>query len=326
MFGKKIYLIALVITCCSLCACKNANESNQDKYITPEAISPNVSKSIDAVFEPEVESKITIENPTSDNDKNASKSIEEVDYSNCFDGIEGGAVFFNSHSNVYNIYNEELYNQPSSPCSTFKIISTLMGLEEGIISSADSKMGYDGTIYPVATWNTDIILKDAFKESSIWYFSKIINYIGPSKVQKYLNRLKYGNCDISEWKGREVNTFPELNGFWLESSLQISPKEQVDVLTDIFEGKTEFSEQNIELLKEIMLVQSNEDTHVYGKTGSGRNAKTGKSDNGWFVGMVEETDEVYYFAIRLIDEKGEVSGLKAKEIALNIINEYYIAN
>ncbi len=31
-----------------------------------------------------------------------------------------------------------------------------------------------------------------------------------------------------------------LNGFWLESSLQISPKEQVQTMAKIFEGDTNF--------------------------------------------------------------------------------------
>jgi bla regulator protein BlaR1 len=28
-----------------------------------------------------------------------------------------------------------------------------------------------------------------------------------------------------EWRGGNINSLPELNGFWLESSLKISPKE-----------------------------------------------------------------------------------------------------
>jgi bla regulator protein BlaR1 len=51
-------------------------------------------------------------------------------------------------------------------------------------------------------------------------------------------------CDTSEWDGRGINSFPELNGFWLESMLKISPIEQVNVLAEIFDGKTDFSKQN----------------------------------------------------------------------------------
>jgi bla regulator protein BlaR1 len=198
-----------------------------------------------------------------------------------------------------------------------------MGLENEVIDSADSTMGYNETVYSMDTWNEDLSLKDAFKESCVWYFRKVIDKIGKSDVQKYLNQLEYGNCDTSEWDGSGINSFPELNGFWLESTLKISPIEQVNVLAEIFDGKADFSEQNIEILKEVMLVQNSGDISIYGKTGTGKNIDTENRDNGWFVGMFEKSDERYYFAVHLSDENQEVSGLKAKEIAMNIINHYY---
>ena len=47
-----------------------------------------------------------------------------------------------------------------------------------------------------------------------------------------LDRLQYGNCDISDWEGRlnTNNSNRALTGFWIESSLMISPKEQVEVM------------------------------------------------------------------------------------------------
>lgn len=114
-----------------------------------------------------------------------------------------------------------------------------------------------------------------------------------------------------------------MNGFWLESSLNITPLEQVNVLAKIFDGKTGFSEKNIEILKEVMLVQNSGDISIYGKTGTGQDAETGNRDNGWFVGTFEKSDERYYFAVHLSDKNQEVSGPKAKEIALSIINLNY---
>ena len=47
-------------------------------------------------------------------------------------------------------------------------------------------------------------------------------------MQKELDKLQYGNCDISDWEGRlnTNNSNRALTGFWIESSLMISPKEQ----------------------------------------------------------------------------------------------------
>ncbi len=194
-----------------------------------------------------------------------------------------------------------------------------MGLENGVIHSVESTMDYDGTTYPIDTWNKDLGLKDAFQASCIWYFRKVIDQVGQDEVQKEIDELQYGNCDINEWEGSTINPLPDLNGFWLESSLKITPKEQVETLANIFNGETKYSEQNIEILKEIMLVDKIGSVSIYGKTGSG------KSNNAWFVGMIEKDTQRYYLAIHLNDENSkEVSGPKAKEIALNIINEYYI--
>lgn len=242
-------------------------------------------------------------------------SIKTVDYSDYFNEIEGCSVFYNSESDLYEMYNKELCGKRSSPYSTFKIISTLIGLESGVINSADSTMGYDGTFYSYDAWNDNLSLKDAFKESSVWYFRKVIDQVGQIEIQSWLDQLKYGNCNISEWDGSGINSLPQLNGFWLESSLEISPKEQVDVLENIFGGKTNFTKQNIEILKEVMLVQKDEDSSIYGKTG------TGNKNNGWFVGMVNKWDKNYYFAVYLSDDSKETSGSKAKEIAINIIDK-----
>lgn len=242
--------------------------------------------------------------------------FQEVDYSELFQGIDGCAVFYESDSDKFRLYNEQAGQEQISPCSTFKIISTLIGLEKGIIDSENSTMGYDYTNYPVETWNSDLTLKEAFESSCIWYFKKIIDQAGQYVVQETLTEIGYGNCDVSEWDGRDVNPLPDLNGFWLESSLKISPQEQVEVLRRIFDGQTNFSAKNIDILKRVMFVDTYGNVSVYGKTGTGMG-------NGWFAGIAENGNNQYYFAVHLEDENNRVSGNQAKEIALNIIAKYY---
>lgn len=305
-------LVILFLICVCFTGCKKDN-GNSDLETTPM---------LSGTKDTEIEGNVT---PNGSETTKNGVVIKKVDYNECFDGIKGCAIFLNVDTEIYEMYNQELCEKQSSPCSTFKIISTLMGLESGVINSVASTMGYNGTIYPIDTWNKDLSLKDAFKESCVWYFRKVIDQIGQSEVQKWLDQLAYGNCDISKWNGSEVNSLPELNGFWLEASLEISPMEQVDVLAKIFAGKTNFSLKSIDIHKEVMLVQRNGSVSVYGKTGTGKNVDTGHSDNGWFVGMFENGDKKYCFAVRLNDEKSsDVNGTKAKEIALNIISKYYV--
>jgi bla regulator protein BlaR1 len=317
---KSIFYFLVILLCLSYIGCNKTNDNNNKKKlenITTVPVTPTIVASQDASIE-----KIISSNEVEVID--AVPDIEDVDYNDCFDKIKGCAVFFNRDTKVYYMYNKELCEKRSSPNSTFKIISTLIGLENGVINSVDSTMGYDGTIYSNEKWNGDLNLKDAFKESCVWYYRKVIDLIGQGEVQKWLDKLDYGNCDISQWDGNGTNPLPTLNGFWLDSSLEISPKEQVDIIAKIFEGKTDFSEKNINILKEVMLTQKDGNLSVYGKTGTGKSADTGNIANGWFVGMFDNKDGRYYFAVRLTDEKGkDVWGPKAKEKALNIINKFY---
>lgn len=242
-------------------------------------------------------------------------SEKTIDLSEAFQDINGCAVIYSPVQEEYSFFNEDMCRQEESPYSTFKIISALSGLQNGIIVDESSTMGYDGTDYGNLEWNEDLTLEEAFQKSCIWYFRKVIDSIGKDKIQEELNRLQYGNCNISEWNGSNINPMEMLNGFWLDSSLKISPLEQVEVLQRIFEGKSDYDSYNIEILKRIMLVDQSDTQEIYGKTGTSGNGKA------WFVGFSESNEERKYFAIYLNDseQREQVSGIKAKEIALEIM-------
>lgn len=240
---------------------------------------------------------------------------QEVDYSQEFEGIQGCAVMYLPETEEYILYNKEMCDVQESPYSSFKIISALIGLDAKIIDSESSTMNYDGTIYPVEAWNDNLTLKEAFGSSCIWYFSQIIDCVGRSAVQATLDKINYGNCDISEWDGSGINPLPELNGFWLASSLKISPREQVEVLARIFEGKTDFDQNDIEILKSVMRTEKTDSLVTYGKTGSSGDGQA------WFVGFAEQENQRSYIAVYLNDRENaeKATGNKAKEIALAIL-------
>lgn len=250
-----------------------------------------------------------------DGQKEPQSATEIADFSEEFQSIQGCAVLFDSERNTYVFYNQEECETRAAPNSTFKIISALTGLHNQVITEEESKMGYDGTSYPIPEWNGDLSLAEAFQSSCIWYFRKVIDQVGQETVQKELDELQYGNCDVSEWNGNGTNPLPELNGFWLDSSLKISPLEQVEVLRNIVEGKTQYTEPEVEILKHIMLINTDGSEKIYGKTGTGM-------DSAWFVGFMEKQDVPTYFAVYLKDETSEeVTGAKAREIALTLLTK-----
>lgn len=281
-----IYFLCIILTSLSLVACENIKT---DKNIT----------------------ELNIENSNFNEDEKIEKPI---DLSDIFNSINGCAVLYSPKNNQYLYYNKTICEQEVSPFSTFKIISALLGLDNGVVNNESSTMNYNGTKYPNPKWNKNLTLKEAFQSSCIWYFKQIVDTIGANKMQEALNDLQYGNRDITQWQGSGINTFEDLNGFWLDSSLKISPIEQVQVLSKIFEEKSKFVSSNIEVLKSIMLIDDDGIKKIYGKTGTGN----GKA---WFVGFSEENDIKEYFAIYLYDDKQltDISGNTAKEIALKII-------
>ena len=250
--------------------------------------------------------------------------IVEVDWSEYFNGLNGTAVIYDASNKKYTIYNRDLAITRSSPCSTFKIISSLIALENGIIETENSTKTWSGEIFWNEDWNKDIDFQEAFRTSCVWYFRQVIDDIGEDLMQKELDKLQYGNCDISDWEGKlnTNNNNRALTGFWIESSLKISPKEQVEVMERIFGTDSTYSERTQNILKQVMLIseENNTEISIYGKTGMGK--AEGIVVDAWFTGFAETLEGNKYFCVYLgQSDAGNTSSTAAKEIAIQILND-----
>lgn len=254
--------------------------------------------------------------------RTVAETTVEINLQEYFDGVNGTAIFYYPEADTYVVYQKELSEKRSSPCSTFKIFSTYVGLDTGVIQMNDSVRTWNGTVYWYEPWNRDIGLPDAFRQSCVWYYRQVIDDIGQPVMQAYIDEMNYGNRDISDWKGdfNEGEPLADLKGFWLESSLKISPKEQIQVLRRIMEHPKKGELANT--LKLLMLTRDDAATglKVYGKTGFGR--VDGKNTDAWFVGLYERDGKTAYFALRLDDpDNPRATSDKAKAIALSIIDD-----
>ena len=251
--------------------------------------------------------------------------VVEADWSDYFNGLNGTAVVYDAAKRKYTMYNHDLAMTRSSPCSTFKIISSLIALENGIIEPENSTRTWSGEIFWNEDWNKDIDFHEAFRTSCVWYYRHVIDDIGEDLMQRELNSLQYGNYDISDWEGRlnTNNSNRALTGFWIESSLMISPKEQVEVMERIFGKDSDYSEETQNELKQVMLVPESESTDIsiYGKTGMGKT--NGIVVDAWFTGFAESAAGDIYLCVRLGRTDGmDVSSSLAKEIAIKVITDY----
>ena len=134
-------------------------------------------------------------------------------------------------------------------------------------------------------------------------------------MQRTLDRLHYGNADISVWNRNGHNVF------WIESSLLISPEEQVAVLADIFSGGAGFRPEHVAILRDCMDAGTVGDFKMYGKTGTGRNHNTNFLES-WYVGFVEipGKDRVF-FAIHGADPKRNVASASLRETIAALIRQ-----
>lgn len=237
-------------------------------------------------------------------DSNASK----VDLSSYFEGYEGSFVLYDTATSHWDIYNESQSTKRVSPDSTYKIYSALFGLESGSISPDDSYMTWDQTEYPFESWNQNQELNSAIANSVNWYFLGLDKMTGMSAIEKCIEQANYGNKDLSGGISR----------YWMESSLKISPIEQVELLNKFYHNEFGFEMKNIQAVKDALLLSTTGDARLYGKTGTGD--VEGKNINGWFIGFVEKNDRTYFFASN-IQGDDFANGSMASKIALNILSD-----
>lgn len=188
-----------------------------------------------------------------------------------------------------------------SPFSTFKIPATLIGLRAGVVKDRTTKLGWDGVERAIKEWNGDLTLEQAFRASCVPYFQTLMSRVKKDVAIRELKAMRYGDCDLSAWNESGHNTF------WIESTLSISPLEQVRFLRAVREHDAA-SPQEAEILQNMMRLNEADGAIVFGKTGTGRNRETQRLE-GWFVGWLRLPDDsVCVFAVHASDPTRDATG------------------
>lgn len=236
------------------------------------------------------------------------KRISNLELSNAFHGYEGSFVLYNSRENTWSVYDPDNARKRISPNSTYKIYDALLGLESGVISPESSVISWNGEACPFEAWEGDQDLNSAMKNSVNWYFQSIDSQLGSDSIKSFLHTIQYGN----------QQTGSDMDLYWTDSSLKISPLEQVELLKKFNENEFHFSPDNISAVKKALQLSSSDAGNFFGKTGTGR--IDNRDVNGWFVGYVETSDNTYYFSVN-IKADSNASGSAAAKIAMSVLSD-----
>lgn len=207
---------------------------------------------------------------------------QDNDLTSIFDKskLNGTIVISTLNDDVKYIYNEQRAIKRYIPASTFKIINTLIALEEKVIKNENEIIKWDGKVRSYSSWNKDQTLQSAISVSCIWCYQKFAQEIGNDKYLAYLKNINYGNHKT----GSKVTTF------WLDGDIKISATEQIEFLKKLYKNELPFKQQYINITKKILTVEKTENYIIKAKTGF-----SGKI--GWYVGYVETKNGVWFFAL-----------------------------
>ncbi len=229
-------------------------------------------------------------------------------------GVNGCFVLMDKRRGVMMTNDWFAAQTQKTPASTFKILNSLISLEENVIPDENYTLKWDGVERQFPNWNRDHDLRSAYKYSVVWYYQEMARRVGVDTMKYWLDKVSYGNADTTGGEDQ----------FWLTGNLRISPIEQIQFLQKLETGQLPFSKHTLNTVKNIMIQDSSSKYIVRWKTGWGN--QDGE-DIGWIVGYMEVGGDVYYFANLIRAQVGKTISqedfLDARmEILQTILQEY----
>ena len=173
------------------------------------------------------------------------------------------------------------------PWSTFKIPNLVIALETGAADSLETELSWDADRRPAADywpedWRQDQTLRTAFIRSAAWAFQDLAVEIGTPTYQEILPAWSYGDAEVADGSDK----------FWLDHTLEISPREQVSFLERLLNRELGVSEESLAALDEVSRAGQRPDGELHGKTGAGPVVLSDQDGRyeGWYVGYLVRDD------------------------------------
>lgn len=230
-----------------------------------------------------------------------------VDFAARFGPFDGCFVLKEIGQDFTIRYKANRCNEGLSPCSTSKIFNSLIALDCGVATGPDMLLKWDGKPQNRKECEKDHTLRSAVRVSVVWYFQELARQIGAQRMQGYLNKLEYGNKDMSGG----------IDQFWLCSSHKISAEEQLSFMERLYTNRLPIKPEAMEQVRDLIVVDRSGDWVFSGKTGTGCSYE--RNDLGWFVGHLKSGRREFVFAA---NTKGlDAMGPKTRDIVFSILKD-----
>ena len=222
-------------------------------------------------------------------------------------GANGTMVIANLDGSRQFVHNDSRANTRLPAASTFKILNSLIALDEGAISGPEEVFVWDGHQYDIPDWNRNHTLASAYKASCVWCYQVIASRIAPKTYQAHIQRAGYGQL---------VEPFDQTR-FWLDGSLKISANEQVEFLRKLANRSMPYKPAAYDVLRDIMVIEKTDAYTIRAKTGW---ASSNTPGIGWYVGYVETKSGTWFFALNMdISDKSQLP--LRQQFALQILKD-----
>jgi beta-lactamase class D len=241
-----------------------------------------------------------------------SKWKENQNWDNYFqkEKVQGCFLLYDLQRNDYVSYNRSRVDTGFLPASTYKIFNSLVALETGAVRDETEVLKWDGIKRMVPAWNQDQNMRDAIRNSTVWFYQEMARRIGQARMQQYVNLVHYGNRNIGGG----------IDHFWLDGMLRITAKEQIDLLVKLYRNQLPFSPGTINIVKDILINEKTDNYILRAKTGWAGLGDKSAPQIGWWVGYVERGGRAYFFAMNL-DIKKDGDAAARMTITKNILRE-----
>ncbi|BDD93044.1 class D beta-lactamase [Pandoraea sp. XJJ-1] len=235
--------------------------------------------------------------------------IERADWGERFaaEGVKGTIIVLDGHTRTYQAFDTARAERRVSPASTYKVFNSLLALESGALENEREIIPWDGKPRQVKAWNAAMDLRSAFRVSCLPCYQVVSHKIAREYAQAMLDETGYGNRTI----GRAADAY------WVDDSLRISAREQVDFLQRLARGTLPFSAHTQDIVRQISIVEATPDYVLHAKTGW-FDEKT--PNIGWWVGWIEREGNITSVALH-IDMAGAADAPKRARIVRAVLQD-----